>query len=66
MRFPFQDYEISASPIDGATVIYRPEIPVHLIGESGDLYLMGLLDTGADGFVVKRTPTDGQSLSTSQ
>ncbi len=54
MRFPFQDYEVPASPIDGSTVIYRPEIPVHLIGETGDLYLMGLLDTGADGVVVSR------------
>ena len=54
MRFPFQDYEVPASPIDGTTVIYRPEIPVHLIGETRDLYLMGLLETGADGVVISR------------
>ena len=58
MRFPFQDYEIPASPIDGATVIFRPEIPLHLIGETGDLYLMGLLDTGADGVVMSRAVAD--------
>ncbi|MEK6261924.1 MAG: hypothetical protein AABP62_25275 [Planctomycetota bacterium] len=54
MRFPYQHYEIPASPVDGSTDLYRPEIPLHLIGESDELFLFGLLDTGADGVVIGR------------
>lgn len=66
MKFPFQDYEIPASPIDGATVIYRPEIPLHLIGNNGDLFLMGLLDTGADGVVMSRAVANDVGVSLSE
>ena len=54
MRFPYQEYEIFASPIDGTVTLYRPEIPLHLIGESDELFVFGLLDTGADGVVIGR------------
>jgi len=54
MRFPYQHYEIPISPVDGSTDLYRPEIPLHLIGESDELFLFGLLDTGADGVVIGR------------
>lgn len=58
MKFPYQCYEIAASPLDGTTELFRPEILLHLIGESGDLHAFGLLDTGADGVVVGRGLTD--------
>lgn len=28
MRFPYQHYEIPASPVNGSTDLYRPEIPL--------------------------------------
>jgi hypothetical protein len=54
MRFPYQRDEISPSPIDGSNDLYRPEIPLHLIGESGEVFVFGLVDTGADGVVLSR------------
>jgi|GEM_PF-1905402 len=55
MKFDYQRYEIPKSPLDGATEIHRPEIMVHLIGGTGDLFCLGLVDTGADSVVIGQT-----------
>jgi len=52
MKFPYQCYEIPASPLDRAVELFRPEIPLHLIGDDGDIRVFGLLDTGADAVVM--------------
>lgn len=52
MRFAYRRYDTpTESPLDGVTEIYRPEIPVRLIGSRGDLFVLGLLDTGSDSGV---------------
>ena len=55
MRFAYKSYEIPKSPLDGSTEIFRPEILTHLIGSTGDIYTMGLIDTGADSVVIGAT-----------
>lgn len=55
MKFDYKRYEIPKSPLDGSTEIHRPEILVHLIGEAGDLFCLGLVDTGADSVVIGQT-----------
>lgn len=55
MRFAYKRYEIPKSPLDGSTEIHRPEIVVHLIGEAGEIYCLGLVDTGADSVVIGQT-----------
>jgi predicted aspartyl protease len=52
MRFVYERYDIPRSPLDGATEIYRPEIPIHLIGTRGEVFSLGLVDTGADSVVL--------------
>ncbi len=55
MKFAYKRYEIPKSPLDGSTEIHRPEIVVHLIGEAGEIYCSGLVDTGADSVVIGQT-----------
>ena len=55
MRFAYKSYEIPKSPLDGSTEIFRPEIVVHLIGPTGDIFTLGLIDTGADSVVIGAT-----------
>lgn len=56
MRFWYEWYEIAPSPTAvGATDLYRPEVPVRIIGKSGDAFLLGLLDTGADEVLLGRS-----------
>ncbi len=60
MRFAYRPFEVRPTPAQpGVSVIYRPLIPVRVIGSTGDLALLALLDTGADetllpGFLVPR------------
>ena len=55
MRFAYKSYEIPKSPLDGATEIHRPEILVQLVGRTGALHTLGLVDTGADSVVIGQT-----------
>ena len=52
MRFNYERYDSPCSPLDGSTEIYRPEIPIHLIGTRGEVFSLGLVDTGADSVVI--------------
>lgn len=58
MRFPFQHYRTPPSLVDGSEELWRPEIPFHLIGSTGELFTYGLLDTGADGVLISRSIAD--------
>ncbi len=58
MRFPFQHYRTPPSPVNGSEELWRPEIPLHLIGKTGELFTNGLLDTGADGVLISRSIAD--------
>ncbi|MFM9962196.1 MAG: hypothetical protein ACKV2Q_13330 [Planctomycetaceae bacterium] len=48
MRFAYESYDIPKSPLDGSTEIYRPEIPIRLLGARGEFFSLALVDTGAD------------------
>ena len=55
MRFAYRRYDTPGkSPLNGATEVFRPEIPVRLIGSRGDVYVLGLLDTGSESVVLGR------------
>ena len=36
MRFAYESYDIPKSPLDGSAEIYRPEIPIRLLGATGE------------------------------
>ena len=55
MKFPYQHYRTPPSPLDGSEELWRPEIPLHLIGKKEELFSYGLLDSGADGVLISRT-----------
>jgi hypothetical protein len=58
MRFPYQHYRTPPSLLDGSEELWRPEIPLHLIGKTGGLFTYGLLDSGADGVLISRSIAD--------
>ena len=44
MRFAYESYDIPKSPLDGSTEIYRPEIPIRLLGARGEFFSLALVD----------------------
>ena len=55
MKFAYRRYDTPVrSPLDGETEVFRPEIPVRLIGSLSDVFVLGLLDTGSDSVVMGR------------
>lgn len=59
MIFPYWPYAVEPHPAEAhATVIYRPTIPVWLIGTASKALFYGLLDTGADDTVVAGSMAD--------
>lgn len=53
MKFRYGRYEVDPTPAQpGVTVVYRPVIPLRLIGQSGGATFYGLLDTGADETLI--------------
>lgn len=55
MKFAYRRYDApEPSLLDGATEVFRPEIPIRMIGSIGDVYLLGLVDTGSDSVVMGR------------
>lgn len=63
MRFPYQHYRTPPSLLDGAEELWRPEIPLHLIGKTGELFTYGLLDSGADGVLISRSIAEDIGIS---
>lgn len=56
MRFAYSHYRIRSSPDSSVVLdIYRPIVPERIVGQSGEDYLRGLLDTGADHCLFPRS-----------
>lgn len=51
MTFPYRPYTVQPVPGSQETVIYRPVIPVTLIGAHVSIFF-GLLDSGADQTII--------------
>lgn len=54
MKFSYQRYEVEVAPGFSEGILYRPEIPIRVIGLTGDASFLALVDTGADGTVLPR------------
>jgi hypothetical protein len=53
VRFPYRPYEVAAPRGQTGTVtVYRPTIPVRIIGPTDQRVVVALLDTGADQTVL--------------
>ena len=48
MNFPYRQYQTSASPTVPSGILYRPEVPLRIIGDTGALTLWALADGGSD------------------
>lgn len=56
MRFPYSRYEVRPSPgAPDRTILFRPVVPVRLIGPAASRDVYALLDTGADeSYITKQ------------
>ncbi len=54
MKFPYRQYATVPSPLHTGNFIFRPEIPLRVIGSTGDARLRVLVDTGADITLLPR------------
>ena len=54
MRFPYQAYPVRGVATNRLELVYRPVVPIRLIGPGGDLQAYALLDTGADDILLPR------------
>jgi len=48
MMFPYHQYEVLPTPGNRAGLLYRPVIPVRVVGPTGVQVVLGLVDTGSD------------------
>jgi hypothetical protein len=48
MRFPYQAYPVQGIGAAHIALVYRPAVPIRVVGPSGDGFAFGLADTGAD------------------
>ena len=48
MKFPYQRYTVTPSPSVPDGILYRPEVPLRVIGSIGDASFLALVDSGAD------------------
>ena len=48
MKFPYQPYQTDPSPTVPSGILYRPEVPLRIIGAAGARTLWPLVDTGSD------------------
>jgi hypothetical protein len=48
MIFPYVRYEIDPTPAIPSGEVYRPRIPIRVIGPEGTVQVFALVDTGAD------------------
>jgi hypothetical protein len=52
MIFPYRQYEVLPTPGNSAGFLYRPLIPIRVIGPTGVQVVLGLVDTGSDVTVL--------------
>ena len=45
-------HEVESTPLTPQGLVYRPEISVRVIGSQDEIYLMALVDTGADETIL--------------
>lgn len=55
MIFPYKRYSINASRIIPRNVLYRPMVPLRILGPKDDVYFWALVDTGADETLLPRS-----------
>src|SRR5438132_5220550 len=55
MSFPYQRYQVEPSATLPDGVLYRPELPIRIIGAAGDASFFALADTGADETLLPRS-----------
>lgn len=48
MKFPYKLYRVTKAPSVPEGMIWRPRIPVLIIGPTGELRIEALIDTGSD------------------
>jgi hypothetical protein len=48
MRFPYQGYPVQGIGTTRLALVYRPVVPIRVIGPVGEVSAYGLLETGAD------------------
>jgi hypothetical protein len=48
MKFPYQGYPVRGIGTTYQTLVYRPTVPIRILGPGGEALAYGLLDTGAD------------------
>lgn len=53
MKFPYRRYGVVVAP--GTSVLMRPEVPLRVIGDSGDVFCWALVDTGADHSIIPQS-----------
>lgn len=54
MRFPYQGYPVRGIGTARLELVWRPVVPVRILGPIGDVRALGLLDTGADDTLLPR------------
>lgn len=58
MRFPYQQYAVTPTPLYPDGVLYRPEVPIVIEGPLGTITMAALLDTGADETIFPKYIAD--------
>ena len=48
LKFPYQGYPVRGIGTTYQTLVYRPMVPIRILGPGGEALAYGLLDTGAD------------------
>lgn len=54
MKVPYKRYSIEPTAVSASTELFRPMVPLRVIGPTGDAFLWALVDTGADQTVLPR------------
>ena len=52
MIYPYRPYEVQPNPGQSEGILYRPVIPLRVIGPANTQVILGLVDTGSDVTVL--------------
>jgi hypothetical protein len=63
MLFDFCKYKVKRSPVFRSGVLYRPEVLVRVISPTVDVFVRGLVDTGADSTLFPRSIAESLGIS---
>lgn len=58
MNYRFTKYDVDPTPTSPRGEVYRPQVVLRLSGPAGDLFLLALVDTGADETIVPYSVAD--------